>query len=101
MWEKIRACLMLRSCGCLFCRQVNDADGQARRGARPRSVCFAILDLHRETDRGPSDSVRWGKVRGQSVYWQGFHLRLQIDVILANLGRYLISCISDTMMPVI
>lgn len=48
-----------------------------------------------------SDSVRGGKVRGQSMYWQGFHLCWQIDVILANLGRYLISCNSDTIMAVI
>jgi hypothetical protein len=42
-----------------------------------------------------------GKVRGQSKYWQGFQLCLQIDVILANLGRYLIFCNYDTIMHVI
>jgi hypothetical protein len=37
-----------------------------------------------------------GKVRDRPVYLEGFRLRLQIDITLADLRRYLILCSSDT-----
>jgi len=48
-----------------------------------------------------NDSVRGGKVRGQSVYWQGFHCARGLTSFLRNLGRYVIFCHSDTIVTVI